>query len=245
MAHRLADGSIQMADGRILYANSVIIAADLIEVLPLLTPPPAWPFISGGGGGGSGVSSSPGARGADGAPGAPGAPGTPGAPGAQGPQGTNPGVQGPQGNQGNLGAQGNQGIIGTGTQGFQGFQGSSSGGGGLFENNQSNTIVTTDAIPAVILSETIGAASVATFRAVIDARFNDGSQHASFVRTVRVHREGGGAVLGIENADYTDDSSLALVVGFVVSGNDIQMQVTGVIATTITWKARMGRVILP
>ena len=42
MARRLADGSIQMADGRIIYANSVIIAADLIEVLPLLIPPPAY-----------------------------------------------------------------------------------------------------------------------------------------------------------------------------------------------------------
>src|SRR4029079_18508365 len=54
MAIRLPDGSIQMADGRILYATSVILAADLIEILPLLTPPPAWPFVSGGGGGGGG-----------------------------------------------------------------------------------------------------------------------------------------------------------------------------------------------
>jgi hypothetical protein len=63
--------------------------------------------------------------------------------------------------------------------------------------------------------------------------------------TVRVHREGGGAVLGTENADYTDDESLALTADFAVSGNDIQVIVTGVAATSITWKARMGRVNLP
>ena len=50
MAIRLPDGSIQMSDGRILYANSIILAQDLIELLPLFSPPPAWPFISGGGG---------------------------------------------------------------------------------------------------------------------------------------------------------------------------------------------------
>ena len=132
MAQRLADGSIRMADGRIVYANSLIQAQDLLELLPLLTPPPAWPFVSGGGGGGAGT---PGARGADGAP---------GDPGAQGPQGTNPGVQGPQGVAGTQGSQGNQGLTGSGVQGnqgnqgntgngaqgLQGFQGPGSGGGG-------------------------------------------------------------------------------------------------------------------
>jgi len=267
MAIRLPDGSIQMSDGRILYANSVILAADLIEVLPLLIPPPTWPFMGGGGNGQSFINNnSPSAGGGGG-----GGTGANGAQGVQGPQGTNPGVQGPQGNQGvaGTGAQGAQGLrgfqgfqgtqgpqgnqgnlgpqgnIGTGTQGFQGLQGSSSGGGGLFENNQSNTVGTTDATPTVVVSETIPALSVATFRAVVDARYNDGSQHASFVKTIRVHREGAGAVLGIENADYTDDSSFALTATFTVSGNDIQMTVIGVAATNITWKVRMGRVILP
>lgn len=133
MALRLPDGSIQMADGRVVYANSVILAADMAELMPLFTPPPAWPFVSGGGGGGGGAGT-PGARGADGAPGPQGFQGT--NPGVQGPQGsqgnqglTGAGVQGPQGNQGN---QGNQGSVGTGLQGpqgnvgiqgFQGFQG--------------------------------------------------------------------------------------------------------------------------
>ncbi len=100
-----------MADGRCLYANNLIQAQDLIEILPLLMPPPAWPFVSGGGGGGAGT---PGARGADGAP------------GSQGPQGPgigNPGPQGNQGFQGSGGPQGNQGSGGSGPQGAQGAQG--------------------------------------------------------------------------------------------------------------------------
>lgn len=106
MARRLPDGSIQMADGRIVYGDTFLNTQDFVELLPLFVPAPGWPFVSGGGGGGAGT---PGARGADGAP------------GLQGPQGTNPGVQGPQGFFGTQGAQGNQGT--SGSQGNQGNQG--------------------------------------------------------------------------------------------------------------------------
>jgi hypothetical protein len=161
---------------------------------------------------------------------------------------TGVGVTGPQGASGIAGATGAgiQGATGVGVTGPQGATGPSAAGTEpLFQNVQENTVGTTDATPTLILSETIAASSVGTFRVVVDARYDDGSLHASFVRTVRVHREGGGAVLGAENADYTDDESLLLVAAFAVSGNDLQVVVTGVAATNITWKARMGRVILP
>ena len=322
MAIRLPDGSIQMSDGRIIYANSIILANDLIELLPLLIPPPAWPFVSGGGGGGPGPQGPAGPAGSGGGGGG-------GSQGTQGFQGTNPGVQGPQGfsgaagtqgSQGNQGftgtgaqgfqglggPQGNQGLVGSGAQGnqgdegpqgnqgpggaaggpqgnqgpqgpqgiagvqgpqgFQGFQGtgvqgpqgilgtqgnqgfqgtSGAGAAAIFQNVQENTLTTTDATPTVILSETIAAATVGTFRVVVDARYDDGSLHASFVKTVKVVREGAGAILGTENSDYTDDESLALTATFTVSGDDIQVTVIGVAATSITWKARMGRVNLP
>lgn len=116
MATRLPDGSIQMADGRILYANSVILAQDLLELLPLFTPPPLWPFVSGGGGGGPGPQGPAGSGG--------GGAGSQGNQGNQGFQGTNPGVQGPQGNIGTQGPQGNIGVQGAqGPQGLQGLQG--------------------------------------------------------------------------------------------------------------------------
>lgn len=109
MATWLDDGSIQLKDGRTVFANNLIQGQDLLEILelvvPLYVPSPAWPFVSGGGGGASGGN---------------GIVGRDGAAGPQGPQGTNPG---PPGSQGSQGSQGNQGAIGTGSQGFQGNQG--------------------------------------------------------------------------------------------------------------------------
>lgn len=112
LAKRLADGSIQLSDGRIVYADSVLQAADVVEIVPLLAPPPAWPFISGGGGGGAASS--------DGDDGVQGSQGNQGISGAAG---GSQGFQGPQGSQGRQGSQGNQGAVGAGVQGPQGNQG--------------------------------------------------------------------------------------------------------------------------
>lgn len=116
-----------MKDGRIIFANTLLQAQDLLELLPVFNPPPAFPFFGGGGGGGAG---SPGDDGSQGPQGPGGGGG--GSQGVQGPQGTNPGVQGPQGNQGLAGTsgaagaqgnQGNQGAVGSGAQGNQGVAG--------------------------------------------------------------------------------------------------------------------------
>jgi len=140
VAIRLPDGSIKLHDGRIIYANSLILGQDLAEVIPLFSPPPVWPFV-GGGGGGSGPQGPAGPAGSGG--GGAGFQGAQGGFGPQGFQGTNPGPQGdlgPQGNQGvagtgsqgnqgsigpqgSLGPQGNQGVAGTGAQGNQGAAG--------------------------------------------------------------------------------------------------------------------------
>jgi len=124
VAQRLPDGSIQLRDGRIIYSNSVILAGDLFELMPLFKEPPVWPFVSGGGGGIS-------------APGPAGAAGDDGPQGFQGPAGAFGGPQGPQGFQGSglQGPQGNQGFQGSGSgvqgpQGNQGFQGDNPGSQG-------------------------------------------------------------------------------------------------------------------
>ncbi len=115
MAIHQADGSIRLNDGRIVYANSLILAQDLCEIVQLCIPPPTWPFVSGGGGGG--------ALGPQGSVGPAGSGGGSGVQGNQGFQGTNPGPQGLQGFQGNVGPQG-VGLQGPqGNQGLQGFQG--------------------------------------------------------------------------------------------------------------------------
>lgn len=266
MAQILANGLVQFDDGRILYSDTPITGQDFMELqalLPKINPilgrsaMVGFPFVSGGGGGGGG---SPGARGADGANGATGVQGAtgpsggpPGATGVQGQTGiqgaTGAGVPGATGagTQGQTGVQGGTGPGGTqGQTGVQGATGPAAGGGSaLWQNIQENTIVTTNATPTVMLAETIPVGTVGTFRVVVDARYNDGSQHASFVKTIRVHNEGAGAILGVSNSDYSDDSSAALTADFIAAAGDIQVQVIGVAATLITWKARMGRVNLP
>jgi hypothetical protein len=133
MAKRLSDGTIQLKDGRIIYGNNLVLAQDLCEIVPLCVPPPAWPFVSGGGGGGGGGTGTPGRNGVQGVQGPAGAFGGPqgaqgfqgsGGLGPQGPQGFQGLVgSGAQGNQGTQGNQGNQGNQGSGIQGNQGNQG--------------------------------------------------------------------------------------------------------------------------
>ena len=147
MATRLHDGSIKLRDGRVIFANSLVQAQDLIEIMDLIVPcyipAPSWPFISGGGGG-SGGSGVIGADGADGVAGTQGNQGfqgpADGAPGSQGPQG-NGGVQGFQGvmGAGFQGAQGDQGSVGAqGDDGAQGFQGVAGAGVQGAQGNQGN-----------------------------------------------------------------------------------------------------------
>ncbi len=156
MATRLADGSIKLNDGRTIFGNTLILGQDLAELVAFLAPPPAWPFVSGGGGGpgtvgphgppgpgggGGGGSGSQGFQGFQGAvaggpqgaqgPSAVGIQGPQGPAGTQGNQGNvgpqGVGVQGPAGSQGNQGNQGNQGVFGPQGQGVQGPQGTNPG----------------------------------------------------------------------------------------------------------------------
>jgi hypothetical protein len=90
MARFQADGSVLMTDGRVLYADSPIVAQDFVELSKLFAPPPGFPFSSGGGG-----------------------PGSTGPQGPVGPAGSGGGGGGgAQGFQGPLGSQGNQGPSG-------------------------------------------------------------------------------------------------------------------------------------
>jgi len=190
MAIRLADGSILMADGRILYANSLLLAQDLSELMPIFIPPPAWPFVSGGGGagipgpqgpagsgggGGGGAQGNQGFQGLAGAAGAQGFQGQQGNQGNQGPIGLqgsqgNAGLQGNQGNQGLQGPQGNEGLQGPqGNEGLQGPQGNEGLQGNQgFQGDQAllniRTIVASDAIlltdDVILADATAGALTV-------------------------------------------------------------------------------------
>ena len=111
MASRLSDGAIRLSNGRIIYADTPIFGADLVEIIAFLTPSAAWPFVSGGGG----------------------------SVGPQGPSGPAAASQGSQGPQGAVGAQGPQGASGTqGTQGPQGANGT--GGATLYTSTGGSTL---------------------------------------------------------------------------------------------------------
>lgn len=104
MARRLPDGSILLSDGRIVYADSIILGQDLCEIIPLCVPPPTWPIARGqasaffvgvvgtGAGAGAGAGGGPGGGGGGGG----------GSGGGVGPAGP-AGPVGPQGPSGSLG----------------------------------------------------------------------------------------------------------------------------------------------
>lgn len=103
------------------------------------------------------------------------------------------------------------------------------------------SVQTTDATVTTMASRTIAATSVETVTATVDCRDTGGTLRASFVRTVRVYREGGSAVLGIVQDDYTDKSDPGLDCTFDVSGNDLRVRVTGKAVTTIDWDGSLSR----
>jgi hypothetical protein len=81
---------------------------------------------------------------------------------------------------------------------------------------------------------------------VVDARSQDGVNHGGFVITVRASNEGGVVTLGTVNTDYFDVAPAStLNANFVASGGSIVLQITGIAATNVDWKARMGRLFLP
>lgn len=110
MATRLPDNSIQLSNGKVVYADTPILGEDLGELMALLAPPQHFVAFTGRGGGGSGAGGGPGGGGG----------------------GSGAGQRGPAGAAGPAGADGAQGNQGSGgNQGNQGNQGPAAGGGGV------------------------------------------------------------------------------------------------------------------
>lgn len=95
---------------------------------------------------------------------------------------------------------------------------------------------TTDATPTALATVTLDDTHVYWFEAKVIARKNDGSARAFYIRSTMAYREGGGATLGTVASLVTDESS-DYDATFVVSGNDVILQVTGANSSTINWKA--------
>jgi hypothetical protein len=117
------------------------------------------------------------------------------------------------------------------------------GGGGLFDKVYQATMVTANATPTTIILKPLNDGDVCIFQGAAVAHRADGTIRASYMRTARAHRQGGGAVLGIVQADYTDGVGLDLL--FAVSGNDVLLQVQGELAQNYAWAAKLGVLSLP
>lgn len=117
------------------------------------------------------------------------------------------------------------------------------GGGGLFDKVYQATMVTSNATPTTIILKPINDGDVCIFEAAAVAHRADGTVRASYLRTVRAHRQGGGAVLGTVQSDYTDGVGLDLL--FAVSGNNVLLQVQGELAQNYAWAAKLGVISLP
>lgn len=117
------------------------------------------------------------------------------------------------------------------------------GGGGLFDKVYQATLVTANATPTTIILKPLNDGDVCIFEAAAVAHRADGTVRASYLRTVRAHRQGGGAVLGTVQSDYTDGVGLDLL--FAVSGNNVLLQVQGELAQNYAWAAKLGVISLP
>ena len=101
-------------------------------------------------------------------------------------------------------------------------------------------VQTTNATPTTLSTIVLADDTTYVIEARIVARDTGGTKRASYVRTVMAHRQSAGSATlggaGIE-ADFTDETTAAWDATFVVSGNNVLVQVTGEAATTIDWAA--------
>ena len=99
----------------------------------------------------------------------------------------------------------------------------------------SATVTTMDATVTTLFTTTLAVTSAYIFQVSVACRSNTGSLRSGYRRTVMAYREGGGAVLGTVQSDYTDESDATLDGPFDVSGNDLSVRITGKAGTTVHW----------
>ena len=96
---------------------------------------------------------------------------------------------------------------------------------------------TLNATPAIIWSQTLPDFTALTVRVAITAETVGGGDRATYNFIGFAYRNGGGATLGTTVVLKQEESNAALDADFFVSGNDVQLKVTGLLATSINWTA--------
>lgn len=97
---------------------------------------------------------------------------------------------------------------------------------------------TTDATPTVAYSLTLDDDKVYEFRTSVTARRTDATDSGCFKQVVCVRREGGGVatIVGSIFQSHAVRTDSGMEICWDVSGNDIQLKVTGVASKTIEWQ---------
>lgn len=107
-----------------------------------------------------------------------------------------------------------------------------------------NSTSTTGAVNAVVASITTANNSVELLKVYVTGFNSANNNSVAYERTAKVKNNAGTVSLGVVQSDYTDeDPSLnAANCTFIVTGSAIDVRVTGVTGTTLTWKAVVQRV---
>ena len=103
------------------------------------------------------------------------------------------------------------------------------------------TVTTTDATQTVVDSFTIDDEESYLVQISIVATQSGGSNRGAAIKSALVYRTGGGIAIiqGTVVTTFSQGSDGAWLLDITVSGNDVRASVTGVAATTITWKVSM------
>jgi len=108
--------------------------------------------------------------------------------------------------------------------------------------NPGVTVQTTDATPAALLTVPVGASSVVTLTGMVAAA--DSAYTAAVGGTFTITaRRAGGAAAALSNPVVIVSSESAATFDAILSGDDLIVQVTGVAATTINWRAEYNTVV--
>lgn len=114
-------------------------------------------------------------------------------------------------------------------------------GGTEWKIRPSQTVTTTDATQTTIDSFTLDDEETYMVQIFVVGTKDDGSDRCGVIKQAVLYRDGGGnaTLQGNVSTTLEEYSDLNWDVDITVSGNDVRASVTGVAATTITWKCSM------
>ena len=104
--------------------------------------------------------------------------------------------------------------------------------------NPPQVVTTTDATPTVIDSFTLEDGHSCIVVITVVATESGGGNRGATQKMALIYRDGGGATIqGAVEDVFSRGSNGSWALDITVSGNDVNTTVTGIAATTITWKS--------